>query len=241
MKRVAVVGSGNVATHLIKSLSEPIEGFLYVGQYARRLSGEIPVADIYIIAVSDDAIAEVSRLLPISALVLHTSGSKPIETIDARISRRGVLYPLQTFSSDVDIDMKLVPFFVECSSIDDMAIVVALASALGGTVTHANSAKRKMIHIAAVFSCNFTNHMYAIAQGVLRDVDLDFSIMEPLVKEGMRKAFLADNIYKMQTGPAIRGDWDTIKEHQKMLSIRGDNFDQIYNDITNSIIRNGKF
>lgn len=241
MRTVAVIGSGNVATHLIKSLEKHHASFHYVGNCSRSRATPLPDAEIYIVAVSDDAISDVTTKLPHSALVLHTSGTKSIDETDNRILHRGVLYPLQTFSKEVEVEMKTVPFFIECNCYEDRIIVENLALTLGNKVTYTNSERRKIIHIAAVFSCNFTNHLHGIAQKILKDENLEFSLLEPLIKESIRKMMEADEIFKIQTGPASRQDYETIKEHIEILSKKSSNFEKIYDDITNSIIDNGKF
>lgn len=241
MKRIAVIGNGNVASHIIESLSNNGGNFEYVGNFSRSIKTPLPIAEIYIVAVSDDAIKIVTEALPENALVLHTSGTKSINETANRIKHRGVLYPLQTFSKEVEIDMKAVPFFIECNCVEDIPIVEELALTLGSKVTYTDSEKRKVIHIAAVFSCNFTNHLYAIAQKILKEKGLEFSILEPLIKESIRKMLSAESISDIQTGPAQRHDYKTIKEHEKMLSQKNHEIEKIYNNITNSIIKNGKF
>lgn len=241
MKKIAVIGNGNVASHLIRSLSRGCGDFEYVGSFSRSSKTSLPIAEIYIVAVSDDAIRSVTELLPNTALVLHTSGTKPIDETTDKIKHRGVLYPLQTFSKEIEVDMKAVPYFIECSCAEDVPIVEKLALTLGSKVTYTDSEKRKVIHIAAVFSCNFTNHLYAIAQSILKEEDLEFSILEPLIKESIRKMLTAESIFEIQTGPAQRRDYKTIKEHEKMLSQKNHEIEKIYTDITNSIIKNGKF
>lgn len=241
MYKVALIGNGNVASHLVNSLVSTDSEFHYVGSYSRRSVGELPQADIYIVAVSDDAIGDATKQLPREALVLHTSGTKPLDEIDNNIKHRGVLYPLQTFTKGIAVNLKSVPFFIECRCPEDMTVVENLAMTLGQNAMYADSNKRKTIHIAAVFSCNFTNHLYAIAQNILRSDNLDFSILEPLIKESIRKVMAAENICDIQTGPAKRRDCKTISEHRKMLSVKDENLEKIYTDITNSIINNGKF
>lgn len=248
---VSVIGHGNVATHIIKALTSLDNQFKYVGCYCRstlRPTDEIftdlkllPKSDIYIVAVNDDSIAEVteqlSHVISPSALVLHTSGTKSIDTIYNKVEHRGVLYPLQTFSSEVALDMKEVPFFIECRNDEDRIVTEQLALALGKDVTYADSVRRRKIHIAAVFACNFTNHLFSISQEILKNDGLEFTILEPLINECVRKALSSDDISKLQTGPAIRHDYSTIKSHTELLFRYDKELSKIYEDITNSIIK----
>ena len=262
MKRIVVIGAGNVASHIISSLLEDKCSYEFVGCYGRskkpselieKLCGEVyfsdfskmPKANIYIVAVSDDAIAEVTKYMfphiSKAAIVLHTSGTKSIDVINNNIEHRGVLYPLQTFSCNVPLNMKEIPFFIECKYNEDWDIIDLLACEIGKSATIADSDRRKIIHIAAVFTCNFTNHMFSISQNILKNDNLEFTIMEPLINECLRKALSSDDISSLQTGPAKRCDVSTINSHLDMLDNYIPEVKNIYRDITNSIINNGKF
>lgn len=247
MKRVAVVGNGNVASHLIKELQIVNSTYIFVGGYARNRKDEIyyneltqlPSADIYIVAVSDDAITEVteklSHTINNNSIVVHTSAAKPLEEISNKICRRGVLYPLQTFSSSVDINLKKIPFFVESEKREDLETISDLARYLGSSATATGREQREKIHLAATFACNFTNHLLYISQQILKSADLPTSIITPLIEETVRKAINSKDIKLSQTGAAVREDFGTIKKHETML-LESDKWLQIYKDITNSII-----
>ena len=262
MKKIVVIGGGNVASHIIRSLLYHSSSYELVGCYGRKripsaiiseLSAQLyfsdfskmPEADIYIVSVSDDAIAEVTKsIIPYissSSIVLHTSGTKSIDIINNNIEHRGVLYPLQTFNSNVPVEMKNIPFFIECQYNEDWETIDMLASIIGKSATIADSERRKKLHIAAVFACNFTNHLFSISQNILKKDKLEFNIMEPLINECLRKALMSDDISSLQTGPAIRRDITTIDSHLDILHNEMPEVEEIYKNITNSIINNGKF
>lgn len=249
MKRVVLIGSGNVAT----SLAHGLAGRCEVAQiYSRRLAHArlladavgcpcaiddlqalIPNADAYVIAVSDDAIAGVIAAVPDNgALWLHTSGSKPISLFDGHRSRYGVMWPMQSFSRKVVAPLDDVHFFVEGNDAAAEHDLLALGAMLSRHVAVADSEKRRQLHVASVFSCNFANHMWTLASEVLEDVGLPFDAMKPLIRTTVEKL---DHLSpaRSQTGPAVRHDRQVIDAHLAMLE--GDK-QEIYRLLTESII-----
>lgn len=176
-------------------------------------------ADIYLIAVRDDAIASLVPELPRNnAVWMHTSGGVPAEVLRPLSPNYGVFYPLQTFSKGVDVDMSRVPLFVEGSNDDTEHLISSLAHGVSGAVRHADTELRKRLHCAAVFACNFTNHLWAVADKILREQPgLDITFLEPLLRETLRKAMtVAPEM--AQTGPARRGDTAVMERHKALLS-----------------------
>lgn len=245
MISINVIGAGNVATHLIRAFSQA-EG-IAVRQVFSRRAGTLPVpaatelvhdlsrlqpADVTIISVSDDAVSEVSAALPLSGgLVIHTSGSLPMDALDAK-HRRGVFYPLQTFSKEKDVDFSQVPLCLEASEPDDLVLLKNLASQISGSVREIGSRQRKALHVAAVFVSNFTNHLYWNGEQLCREHGVDFDILKPLIRE------TADKVMTLapadaQTGPARRHDQKTLAAHRDLLgdSPRG----KLYELLTQSI------
>lgn len=252
--RVVVLGTGNVATHLVPALSKNND----VIQIWTRTSGKtfsnksfnaIPVvsdishvvadADFYIIAVSDDAIACVAsklRELNVNGIVAHTSGSFPLEKLREVLmsDKTGVFYPLQTFSKDVPVDVSTVPFFIEGSSDDVAESLAELAHSISNDVRFADSTIRGHLHVAAVFSNNFVNYLWDLADSYLKqNVNLDLSVFGPLLNETLRKA-IENGPRESQTGPAVRRDNKIIESH---LSKLNDEDAEIYRLLTNRIIK----
>ena len=120
-------------------------------------------ADIYLIAVSDAAVAEVASSLPIdaAAVVAHTAGSVPVDAL-ARFPRRAVFYPFQTFTKGREVDFSEIPILVETASPDLRGEVETFARCLSRTVLYADSALRGQVHLAGVFACNFANHLFEL-------------------------------------------------------------------------------
>ena len=246
MLKVIVIGSGNVAQHLIKVLETSAHTDL-VQAFARHpeklyhlLNRERIVdapealtdADVYILSVSDDAIEEMSSLLPFNnRLVVHTSGSAAIDLMNGK-NRRGVFYPVQTFSKNKDVDFSSVPICIESEYPPDYSTIRQLANTISESVHTVTSRQRQVLHVAAVFVSNFTNHMYTIGNSICDENHISFDILKPLIIE------TADKIKTLQpqeaqTGPAKRNDITTIDRHLDLLE--GSDFKEIYTVLTKSI------
>ncbi|MDP5105252.1 MAG: DUF2520 domain-containing protein [Polaribacter sp.] len=230
MISVLLVGKGNVATHLYEAFLKVND--VKVTQINSRDLNVFPQADVAIIAVSDDAIAAVSSKITTN-FVVHTSGSVAINNLK-NSSRKGVFYMLQTFSKDKKVDFHEVPFCLEAENETDYKLLETLAKSIGKKIYSINSEQRKTLHVAAVFVNNFTNHMYKIGNDICKENNVPFEILQPLIKETASKIeYLSPE--KAQTGPAIRNDKKTIKNHLDLLNT---NQQKIYKIITKSI-KNG--
>lgn len=233
---VALIGRGNVASHLYKALEGKTEVALVNPHTLEDLPAE---ADIILICVSDSAIKSVIERLPESdALVSHTAGSIPMEIFSEKFKNYGVFYPLQTFTKGIELDYKKIPVFIEGSSPEVSLKLKKLAASFSEDVREADSGKRKSLHLASVFACNFTNALAGIAEYILREADLDFSAIRPLMRQTLDKL---ENISpKMaQTGPAARGDFNVIDAHMKMLENHPE-LQEIYSNLSDYIIRDHK-
>lgn len=194
-------------------------------------------ADVIIVAVPDDALEDVLKNLSFSGdiLVAHTAGSLGLEVFPPHIKHRGVFYPLQTFSDDRPHDLRNVPFFLEASDDHSLKILKILAESIGGLVQLADTERRKLLHTAAVFVCNFTNHMMTAGKEVALRAGFPFGILRPLIIETVEKSF-EKGPEASQTGPAIRLDRGTIRKHTDLLSFSPE-LRKLYVEITDSIIR----
>lgn len=249
-KTAVLLGTGNVATHLLPALlkagirllmiyGRSPEAALTLGHrfavsYTSDFS-ELPVdADIYLYTVSDNALPELlSRELAPSALHLHTAGSIGMDVFPVHKPRCGVLYPLQTFSKNKPLNFKEVPLFVESSSLSEKVEIFLLAEKLSEKVFEATSAQRRQLHLAAVFACNFVNHLYAIADELLQSSDLPFDVLQPLIAETASKIeHLSPR--EAQTGPALRRDTAVIEKHLALLS-NHPRYREIYELLSESI------
>ena len=246
MIRITIIGSGNVAQHLIKAFtkSELVE---IVQVYARKKEAlssliefdkitsdfeELQESDLYIIAVSDKAIADVSKQLPFqNRIVVHTSGAASLDVLDTK-NRKGVFYPLQTFSKNKEIDFSIIPLCLEAENTFDFRVLETVAKSISNAVFAINSDQRKALHVAAVFVNNFTNHLYHIGQEICEEHQVPFEILRPLIQETAEKINTL-NPGDAQTGPAKRNDLVTIDAHLAYLT--NQNQKNIYKLITQSI------
>ena len=251
MIRVSIIGSGNVAQHLIQEFSKTTDIEL-VQIFARKAASvshlitpdkiifnlnELKPVDVTIIAVTDDAIEAVSNQIPFEKqLVVHTSGSIALETTNNK-NRKGVFYPLQTFTKSKEIDFKTIPICLEAQNDTDLKTLETVAESISEVVYKINSEQRKALHIAAVFVSNFVNHLYQIGNDICIENDLSFDILKPLIQETANKILtLSPN--EAQTGPAKRKDTQTINAHLNYIT--NDTQKEIYKLLTKSIIDNGK-
>ncbi len=215
MKRIVVIGQGNVAWHLCRWLA-PIAEVIHVN--SRSLEGLPAKADLYIISVSDGAIASVAQnLTNVDGAVVHTSGSSDIDTLPAEIKRRGVLYPMQTFTKGKELEYNTIPLFVEGSDSSVEQYLLEVATLMSGNVQTADSDKRRRIHLSAVFACNYVNYLFTLADDVLKIDGLNLSLLYPLIDETINKS-RSITPEQAQTGPARRHDMVTIAKHEALLS-----------------------
>lgn len=234
-KHIALIGAGNVATHLGKAWQQAgckvVQVYSRTEQSASELAAYLGVpfvtslddvctdADIYVVAVKDSVLQELIPALVKGrekALFVHTAGSMPMSVWQGLAPHHGVLYPMQTFSKAREVDFASVSFFVEANNKEDMETLMKLAETLSPKVYEATSEQRTYLHMAAVFACNFTNHMYALSAQLLEKHGLPFEAMLPLIDETARKVHELHPL-KAQTGPAVRRDVNVMNKHLDML------------------------
>lgn len=231
--KVVFIGAGNLATHLALSMHRV--GMTIVQVYSRtmthasELSGRLNCpwtislaeirddADLYVFSLKDTALEEVIPQVPSNGgLWVHTAGSMPMHVFAGYTERYGVFYPLQTFSKGRDISLEHVPFFLESYREEDLKLLRRAASALSDQVVILSSEKRKKLHLAAVFACNFTNHMYVLAGKILEEEGLSSKLLLSLTDETAAKIHDLSPL-AAQTGPAVRYDENVMNKHLEML------------------------
>lgn len=255
IQNIVMIGSGNVATHLA-------EVFYWKGkkisqvysrdpEHAKQLANKVGSeaiddlfslttdADLYIIAVPDKSIEEVAgKLLLKDKLLVHTSGSVAMEALSGASLNYGIFYPLNTFSKEKGIDFSNTPICIEGNTTSNKEKLVRLGKVISGDVRIITSEERQIIHMAAVFVSNFTNHMYGIAEDILESHELPFDILKPLIMETAQKIW-KHKPADAQTGPAVREDISTIDTHMEILG-KFPEFKKIYEMMTKDIVRRRK-
>ncbi|WP_108424671.1 Rossmann-like and DUF2520 domain-containing protein [Flagellimonas amoyensis] len=245
MLSVVILGTGNLAMHLFRAFSATTGAQVVqvVGRNPESLRSfstqvatttdptSIKDADVYIIAVKDDAIAEVSRQLnEKNGVVVHTSGAVAMDALTPE--NRGVFYPLQTFTKGKDIDFGKVPICIEAKEEQSLALLKSLALTLSQNVHEVNSEQRKKLHLAAVFVNNFTNHLYGIGEELCEKEGLSFDLLKPLILETAEK-IQSMSPKEAQTGPARRSDQKSMQDHLKLLN--NDKHIALYNLMSEAI------
>ena len=251
--RIVSIGAGNLATHLSKALQSAgfdiVQVFSRTEASAKSLSNELNVpytteiscivedASLYIIAVSDDAIEPLSDGLRLSnGLIVHCSGSVPMDSFSGKFENYGVFYPLQTFSKTRPLDFAEIPVFLEANSSENLKILRSVAEKLSRKVYEASSEERKKLHLAAVFACNFVNHLYHLSSKIAQQAGFDFDILSTLIRETTDKAIFSGNPKCAQTGPAVRNDGNVLRKHMELLSHRPE-LQEIYSILSENILR----
>jgi predicted short-subunit dehydrogenase-like oxidoreductase (DUF2520 family) len=247
---VCILGAGNVATHLGKSVKNAgievsqiynrtkktaIELADNLGcSYTSDLNKITETVDLFLFAVSDSAIVPIlkSRNWE-NKLLIHTSGTIPSEIFKPYTNRFGVIYPLQTFSKAREIDFSSIPLFIIANNPFTLATLKSFCSNLSESVSEIDSDKKAILHLAAVFANNFSNHMYTIADELLKKNDLSFDLLFPLIIETANKA-IKMKPWKVQTGPAVRNNKEVIQKQTEMLSSKPE-WQKIYTFVSESI------
>lgn len=212
--KIAIVGRGNVASHLIKAFDGKINVYSVNPHILSEIEDD---TEIVLICIKDDAISSIMAELPESIpVVAHTAGSVDIDVLRRR-KGYGVFYPLQTFTSGVDLNYSEIPIFIEGNNTFSTQLLTKIAKTISRNVYKADSEKRKKIHLASVFACNFSNAMVGIGQSILQENDIDPSVIVPLFNQTAAKLNVL-SAKNAQTGPARRGDISVINEHLSMLA-----------------------
>ena len=256
IESVVIIGSGNLAESLAQAIAESSISLVQIfarnqerGAEVARLSStrhtdspeELANADLYIAALSDRAVEGVMNSLPFpkGAIVAHTAGSVPIDSLPASLGGQAVIYPFQTFTKGRKVDFRSIPILLETSTPELFDVVEEFAKQLSTTTIVADSIMRQKVHLAGVFACNFTNYMYSLGESVVAQSGLDFEILKPLLLETAAKAAAAQSPSQVQTGPAIRNDEQVQQSHIDMLP-RGGDITELYKLISKNIWETSK-
>ena len=233
-RQIVMIGAGNVATHFAHAFSSA--GYVIAQVYsrtidsARTLAEQFGVgctnslsllktdADIYIFAISDDALFDVALDLKLKdKICFHTSGTVPMDVLSPITKNHGVIYIPQTFIRHISMDYSRLPFCVEASNANTLDVLKAMASAISPSVYILSGEQRRYLHLASVFANNFGNCVNAMAQQIMEEHNLPFEIIHPLIEETAKKIQYG-NLWDLQTGPAKRGDIKTLDKHRCLLA-----------------------
>lgn len=251
---VTFIGSGNLAWHLAPALDNAgyvvkevysrnkknavaLVERLYQAEVHESLDFSVSPSSLFIISVSDDAIEEVAQeiILPEDAILVHTSGSKPLSVLGfAATLNVGVFYPLQTFSKVKKVDFQDIPIFVECEDTSVEHTLLKMGQSISKKTQVISSQERSALHVAAVFASNFTNHMLTLSKEIMQGHGLNFDWLKPLIAETVNKS-LTIGPENSQTGPAKRGDLQTLDKHMEIL-LDNPEIAEIYKIVSQHII-----
>ncbi|KPM47873.1 Rossmann-like and DUF2520 domain-containing protein [Jiulongibacter sediminis] len=255
---ISIIGTGNIAWHFIQVFEEndlnvaevfarkkrkaaDMQGYAYDVAVQTNLDFSNSTSKVFFLAVSDDAIVQVASeiRLPKEAILVHTSGAKTLGELSVALERNpevkmGVFYPLMTFTRGVPVDFRKVPICIEGEDEYTLSILRGIAQKISGNVSEITSHQRLVLHVAAVFGCNFVNHLWALSKEIVEEEEIDFEILKPLISETFQKAMKAEHPAQVQTGPAVRDDESTIEKHKKLVKEDPDLL-KVYKTLTQSI------
>jgi predicted short-subunit dehydrogenase-like oxidoreductase (DUF2520 family) len=244
----SVIGSGNIAWHISHALvnaGHVLQEIVGRNEFTTQaLASELNVAaafdtdffqsksEFLILAVPDAAIPVVASTIkiPLNAVLLSLSGSFPLQELSSLCKKSAVFYPLQTFTKKRKLDFSKTPILIESFEPEVIEQVKILATSLSEHVLEISSASREKIHLAAVFSNNFTNYLLSVSKDIIEKEHLNFEILKPLVLETIEKAFIFGP-KEGQTGPAVRGDHETWHKHLLLLE-NEEALKNIYNQLS---------
>lgn len=251
---ICMLGAGNVATHLARALHDC--GYIIKGVMSRTMAHAqelassvdcpmatdsaklLPEADVYIFSVKDDALPHLAQEIATchpscNSLMVHTAGSMPLSILSEHFSNAAVLYPMQTFSRNKAVNVSEVPFFIEGSNDEALRSISNIACHLSKHVTPLDTARRRILHLSAVFASNFSNHCYALAFQLLKEANINPQCLLPLIDETARKVH-SISPQQAQTGPAVRWDEGVMASQAQLLASQPQ-LQQIYQLLSASI------
>lgn len=230
METVLIIGTGRMAQHLGRALhgsGRCLAGVAgrnlgHARQLAERLgcqgyalNGPLPSADLRVLAVSDDAIGAVAAALPDDGTpVVHLSGTRPLDLLLPH-ARRGVMWPVQSFSPGTPVDFAEVPVVIDAADAATLNQLERLAASLSGTIVRVDAEQRQRLHLCAVLTSNFPAFLLREAQRLLTTHGMDPQLLLPLWRATAQKA--AQHADLSVTGPARRGDTGTMAAHLRLL------------------------
>lgn len=228
---ITFIGSGNVAFQLAPALKKSGNRIAEIcsrnkktgSRLAKKVNAvfnndisKASAADAVIIAVKDSAIAEVVKKMPdMNSLVIHTSGATDISVLKKKFKNCGVLWQLHTVKAGIKIILANVPFVIEASNKASEKKLFHLVRSLSKIVFSFNSHQRAALHLSAVFSNNFVNHLNALAKNLIEKYRMPWSLLHHLIKATAELAL--DDPQNAQTGPAFRNDTITMKKHLSLI------------------------
>jgi predicted short-subunit dehydrogenase-like oxidoreductase (DUF2520 family) len=250
IKTVTIIGAGKVGASIGKALKDA--GVQISGIYSRTAEktkalafeldtqdfdtiAKLPASDLYLLCVPDNSIVSIIPNLPHGCNIAYTAGAVKLPPV-ADMKKIGVFYPLQTFSENRTLNIDDIPFHIESEDSYLQQNLFDLAWKISKKVTLSTYSQRLQLHIAAVFTNNFTNHLLVLAANHCKENSVDFTDLHPLLIETVNKV-IALGPENAQTGPAIRNDTSTISAHELQLSGRTK---EIYQLITQSIKESNK-
>lgn len=217
MRSVRIIGRGRAGGALARALDG--SSWLVADVLGRDddISGATEAVDLLVIATPDDAIAEVARAIrpSVTTVVAHLAGSRGLDELWSSHPRRAAMHPLVALP-DAERGAERLRSGVWFATAGDL-LIGELVAELGGHEFTIADDDRASYHAAAAIA---SNHLVAVlgqAQRVGATAGVPFEALMALVRATV------DNVDQLGpsaalTGPAARGDNETIERHRAALA-----------------------
>jgi len=245
--KVGIYGSGNLAWHLTRWFSQKRTNLVGLsGRDSEKCKKIWPdflmpdeleqKADIIFLAVPDAALSKVaSQFEGSKKIIAHCSGATSLNVLSNHFENAAVSWPLQSFTRDVFLQYDEIHTLIDASNQHTLQTMLQFWQTLTRNVHPMTEKERQTLHLAAVFSSNFVNHLIHISHKLVSTKGLDLELIQPLIEATVAKAF-ETNPLNSQTGPARRNDLVTIEAQLKLLAEQPE-WKTIYSAFTQSIIK----
>ena len=199
-----------------------VPGYEVLGALGRGddLAAAAAGADLVVIATPDAAVAGAARAIAPSGstVVAHLSGSLGLDVL-APHPRRGGLHPLVPLPDPETGAARLASGASFAVAGDPL--VRSLVLALGGRVVGVDDRSRAAYHAAATIAANHVVALMGQVERVAAQAGLPLGAFSGLVRAAVDDT-MAVGPGRALTGPAARGDWETIAGHRAVLATMPD-------------------
>jgi predicted short-subunit dehydrogenase-like oxidoreductase (DUF2520 family) len=205
---VTIIGSGRVGSAVAARLRE------------RGIAVQ-PEADLVVICVPDDAIADVAAGVPLGPWIAHVSGATSLTALEPH-RRRFSVHPLQTFTRARGPE-QLDGAWAAVTAESDEARAAGrwLAETLGLRPFDLDDAARPLYHAGAAIAANYLVTLHAVASDLFRAAGAPPEALVPLMQRTIENGFEL-------TGPIERGDWETVEAHRRAIRAARPELEPLY-------------
>jgi predicted short-subunit dehydrogenase-like oxidoreductase (DUF2520 family) len=229
--KISIIGSGNIATFFaIKLMQEGniihqiiSEKVNRASELAYKVNAQVVVnltglddnIDALFVAIPDDEIKKIN--LHVNTVVIHCSGTCQLVDVEKYSTDVGCIWPIYSITKNNLPNHKNIPFVINYNTNKAKMIVEQIANCLSNQVQFLNDEQKKIAHLTATISNNFSNHLFTIAHDICVQNNIPFALLIPILELTIHKLNTSSPANN-QTGPALRGDKTTMDTHLALLA-----------------------